>query len=489
MAEKVADFYGALGMKVDEASFASANKILSTIKTGIAAFVGFKITQGITNAIGDVIELGGKFNDASQKTGVAAENLQAYGYAAGLAGASTDEVIQALGKMNKGLAEVAATGKGPAADALKSIGIGLNDPAVKAQNLDEILLEVADKFQQMPDGPKKVAAAMNLFGKAGANLIPFLNQGGDGINALKKEASDLGVVLDKDTIGSLDDLGDNIDKVKAGWQGFKNQAVAAIAPLIAEMLPALIDFMKSVVAWTRNHKVEIVALFQTIVGTIKFVFDFFKELILLIVEIVKFVVWLVTKIVQGVIAIGKFFYQLGKSIVTAIGDAFTWVVNKVRSAWNTITGIGRSIVDGFVAVGHGIIQAFRDAFDWVVNKAKEVGKTLRDLPVIKQLGDFGVWVGRKTGISDNTDEFNDPTAGPLDTTATQAPTGPTPVSSSTPTLPTSSGANGPVSVNNVIHVTPGRGMDEQALAEKVGDVVDQRMSAVFRHVAAGQGIA
>jgi hypothetical protein len=40
----------------------------------------------------------------------------------------------------------------------------------------------------MEDGTTKTALAMDLFGRSGANLIPFLNEGRDGIAALEEKA-------------------------------------------------------------------------------------------------------------------------------------------------------------------------------------------------------------------------------------------------------------------------------------------------------------
>jgi hypothetical protein len=51
------------------------------------------------------------------------------------------------------------------------------------------LLEVANAFQKMPDGARKSAIALKLFGLEGAKLIPFLNEGAKGIQALEDEAA------------------------------------------------------------------------------------------------------------------------------------------------------------------------------------------------------------------------------------------------------------------------------------------------------------
>jgi hypothetical protein len=46
------------------------------------------------------------------------------------------------------------------------------------------MLDVADRFQQMPDGAQKAALAVQLFGKAGMDMIPMLNEGRQSIEGL-----------------------------------------------------------------------------------------------------------------------------------------------------------------------------------------------------------------------------------------------------------------------------------------------------------------
>ena len=50
----------------------------------------------------------------------------------------------------------------------------------------------------LPDGAEKTALAIELFGKSGADLIPFLNQGREGVGALTAELQDLGVQIGGD---------------------------------------------------------------------------------------------------------------------------------------------------------------------------------------------------------------------------------------------------------------------------------------------------
>ena len=139
---------------------------------------------GLAALVGKTIDAGDALNDMSQRTGVSVEALAKFKKAAVGNSVDIDVVAKSLGKLSKGMYEVAQTGKGLAADALKTLGISATDASGKLKSADQVTLEIASKFKAMPDGVEKTALAMQLFGKSGADMIPMLNMGGDAIDKL-----------------------------------------------------------------------------------------------------------------------------------------------------------------------------------------------------------------------------------------------------------------------------------------------------------------
>jgi hypothetical protein len=106
-------------------------------------------------------------------------------------------------KLNKGL----GAGTGPAVEALKTLGISATNASGKLKSTDAIMLEVADKFAKMPDGANKTAAAMALFGKAGADMIPMLNGG-------RKSIEDLAATMTGPFAKGADGLNDKLAELE-----------------------------------------------------------------------------------------------------------------------------------------------------------------------------------------------------------------------------------------------------------------------------------
>ena len=130
----------------------------------------------------DNIDAADSMSKMSQRTGVAAPMLDKFRKVAEL----SDTSIESLGKGFKTLAsnmyDAQAKGTGPAAEAFNKLGIAITDSNGKLRESDQVMLDVADKFKQMADGPEKAALAADLFGaKIGDELIPLLNSGGDAV--------------------------------------------------------------------------------------------------------------------------------------------------------------------------------------------------------------------------------------------------------------------------------------------------------------------
>jgi hypothetical protein len=159
-------------------------KILGSVTGGVLALGAGLSAAGVVAFAKGAIDAADNMRDLSQKTGVSVENLSRFQQAAEKSGTTIEGVGNAMVKLSRGMAAAAETGEGPAAEALQTLGISAVDAAGKLRSTDQVMLEVSDRFQQMPDGAQKAALAVQLFGKAGAEMIPVLNEGRQAIEGL-----------------------------------------------------------------------------------------------------------------------------------------------------------------------------------------------------------------------------------------------------------------------------------------------------------------
>jgi hypothetical protein len=157
-----------------ERSMAAIQKTAASIAGAFAGFVSISAFKGL---VVGAIDAADHLNDLSKKTGIAVETLGGIGFAASQAGGDLESAAAGTGKLNKSLAEAAAGNK-EAAEAFQLLGINVKDAAGNTISADKALAQIADRFAGAADGPEKVALALRIFGKAGADIIPLLNDGG-----------------------------------------------------------------------------------------------------------------------------------------------------------------------------------------------------------------------------------------------------------------------------------------------------------------------
>lgn len=214
----------------------SVNGVLANLGVGVSlAGIGAMIKSSIDSA--DALD------EMAQRTGIAVESLSLLVPAAELSAVSTEKFEAGLKKLATGMLE-AATGSETSAQKFGALGVAVQNQDGTLRDSEQVLLDLADRFKAMPDGAEKAALAVDIFGKAGAEMIPFLNQGRDGIGALKQEAAELGLQLSADTAAQAGNFNDALDKLKLATQSIGNQIIASLLPALNDMAGGMVESAK-----------------------------------------------------------------------------------------------------------------------------------------------------------------------------------------------------------------------------------------------------
>ncbi|MBZ9748298.1 phage tail tape measure protein [Mesorhizobium sp. CO1-1-7] len=257
---------------VDRANFEKFSASLGKARTDLAAFVkntallGTGLAAAAGGAGAAVFSLAKSSAESADEAGKNAQKtglqIDAYGrleFAAKQANVSQDQFVSSMSKLNKSIAEAAAqTSKAggtfdasgvtvtrfgaatekaaekteTAGTAFDRLGIKLKDANGKLRPTEAIIGDLAEAFSRLEDGPVKVALGMEIFGKSFADLIPFLNQGRDGIRDLGKEADKLGLTLTAADTALGDNLGDTLDELAGAIFGIKRKLGLLFAPIV-----------------------------------------------------------------------------------------------------------------------------------------------------------------------------------------------------------------------------------------------------------------
>lgn len=208
-------------------------------RAGVAIGAGLATAATALGALAqNAIQMADKIDEASQRTGVAAENVSRLKFAAEQSGSSLEAIEAALQKLSR---EADSGGKN-----LARIGVSATDLSGKMRPAQELLLEVADRMQRLGTAAERSAAAQAVFGKSGAALLPFLTQGRDAIEALGDEAERLGVVVSGETAEAAARFNDNLDKLKSAATGLGLSIADELLPALIDVTEAAIDFVSAI---------------------------------------------------------------------------------------------------------------------------------------------------------------------------------------------------------------------------------------------------
>jgi len=247
-------------LKLAESQRKSADN-LRALKSGLIAVaaVATSAAYAIYSLSGRMIEQIANYQDIAEKMGDTAVNVSSLKLAADLSGVALDSVAAASIKLTVALSktddEASAAGT-----AIKALGLDFN----KFKSLAPVdqLDAVAKAMSGFKDGADKTAVAVALFGKAGAAMMPFLND-------LAEQGKHY-TGLTQQQIEATDAYSKSITALKNSFSTFGEKLVTNALPTLSSLHTAFADLAKdesalSVVSDVLNGTLSAgVTLFQTL---------------------------------------------------------------------------------------------------------------------------------------------------------------------------------------------------------------------------------
>lgn len=198
------------------------------------------IAGGLVELVKGSLEAADQMGKMAQKSGVAIESLSRLSVAAKLSDVDTQTLAKGMGKLSQSIS-AAAAGTGVQAQAFEALGIRVRDAHGNLKNADTIMAEVSDRFAGMQDGSGKTAVAMAMFGKAGADLIPMLNNGSEELNKFADLSDRLGLTLDASTSQAAQDVNDRFTTMGMALRGIGMQVMRNMLPTFDRLSQLMVD--------------------------------------------------------------------------------------------------------------------------------------------------------------------------------------------------------------------------------------------------------
>lgn len=325
----------------------TAGKWAAGIATA-AASVGAAMGEAVTQTA----EYADEIDKASFRSGIGAENLQRFKYAAEQSGASLDDIEKSAKKVNERLAEV-SEGNKKSAEMFEKLGVSVYDAEGKMRNSDDIYSDVISKLADMGDTAEATAIGTDLFGKAFVELKPMLAAGSDGIQDLKDNADALGIVMSQDAVTAGVVYGDTIADIKNALGGMVRSLGASVLPMFQKFADKLIEWMPKIQGvfsgfegeFEKTAEILLDTLFQLLENLLPPLMELVIELMPLVSEIIELVLPLLVEGLQFV----------GDVITKTVIPAFEGIVAFLNGDW--ALGIQRA--------AEAYTGAFSSAFEFI----------------------------------------------------------------------------------------------------------------------------
>lgn len=207
-----------------------------------APLAGLVSVAGMVGFVRSTAEAADEVGKLSARLGIASDSLQRLQFAASMSGASSATLTTSIQFLARAVEE-AKEGNEDIIDTFDRLGVSTQE--LRALSVDQIFVEIAERLSNTADGTEKVAIAMKLFGRSGAELIPTLNEGAEGLKKLGDEAERAGAVLSEDLIKASTEFNDNMQILTTQVGALARQVAGPLIMALAELTTAFIESQRA----------------------------------------------------------------------------------------------------------------------------------------------------------------------------------------------------------------------------------------------------
>ena len=232
-----------IGQKLAPVSAAAAGVVASLVGLGYSA---------VTSA--------DDLNTLSKQTGLSTAEIQKMQYAADLVDVSFEDISGALKKMKSKM--------DPANETFAKLGVSVTDANGELRDSSTVFYETIEALSGIENETERDQVAMDLFGKSADQLAGIIDDGGAALKAFGQDAEDMGLILDQETLDSLNAINDTVDKTKARFRGAFAKAGATLAQKFAPALDKAAAFAEKLADKIANLSPETLGLITKIAGVV-----------------------------------------------------------------------------------------------------------------------------------------------------------------------------------------------------------------------------
>lgn len=212
-------------------------------------------TAALGLAVRHFAAAGDSLEKMSRRTGIAVEALSELGFAASQSGSDL-ETLEAGVRVLQRTINDAERGTKTAVDALADLG--LTAEALRRLSTEDQFKVVADRLAGIGDHAKRAATAMLLFGRSGTRLLPLVEGGAEGLEAMQQQARRFGLTVSGEAAKRAAVLTDALDLMRRVLDRVRLEIGDALSPTVTRMARAVTGAAVAALQWVKGNRQAVI---------------------------------------------------------------------------------------------------------------------------------------------------------------------------------------------------------------------------------------
>ena len=395
---------------VDAAESVSTNaaKAISGI-TDVTKKFAKGASEGLLNLARSYASLGNNIAATSSRLGIGTGALQELHFIAGRTGVSVNTIETAIQSFS-GATGRAIEGVGKSSQAFSQLGVSLKNSDGSIRATENVLFDTLAALEKIEDPIQRDAAALKVFGESSTEMLRAIDSGAGGVEKLRKEANDLGVVIKGDAVKATEEFTNKSFGLGAAFTGLRNRIGVHLLPVLTPFIDKLTDLAKKigpdVSDWARRFDKDLPGVlqllwsgFEKVISVLKVASDVLRWVDdtfgLVNASIAVFAGSIIFQVVKAITLLTMAFKGLGVAIsltgigliiitIAALSAAILWVIrnwdslkiaaaiaifgisqalNHLSEFWETVkesisSGVS-VLIDKFLSMADSIVEALK----------------------------------------------------------------------------------------------------------------------------------
>lgn len=318
-----------------------------------------------------VMDEAGALATLSDKSGLSTDALQEWKYAADKAGLSAQAIQRDLVNLNKTMSSPIP---GQFNVNFAMLGVSVRDANGALKSSDELLGDVADKMSGMSH-----QQAMQWGSKIGISddTVLLLRQGKEGLEAVRKEAHEIGAIIPAEAIKRSEEFRQSLVKMQAAFRGISSTIAIAAMPALQRIVDSFSAWIQENRKWIALNTEAFMQGFVNAVHRIQRALQRVGEFLKPITD--KF------KEFTGGLDKAELYTHLLTGAILALMAIFSPFLAKAALISAAFTAIGYAIEDVFTFMEGGdsvigrLVHAFQEAFPQWAEVLKTIARIVKEL--------------------------------------------------------------------------------------------------------------